>query len=611
MIWTKQEAAPKRSMSDFSETNGHLGSAATARGAYLLPSPIRAFVRTREVGLTLVAVVIGTLGGFIVVAMGSIAQRAHEILFGLSKGEALSLASHSNPLRLLAVLTGGGVLLGLISLWAGERFRGKQADAIEANALLGGRLSPSGSLYITFQTLISNSFGASVGLEAAYTQMCSALASLFGRTLAARRGDMRLLVGCGAAAAIGAAFDAPFAGAFYAFEVILGSYAVGFLAPVVISAFAASLVAARFGGHHLFYSPILIGPIGATEILNIVVIGLLCATGSVLVMFSVAKTEQLLVRLQIPVWMRPTLGGIIVGGMALLTPQVLGAGHGAFGEIITRNSPVLGIALIAITKSLACAISLGSGFRGGLFFASLLIGAIVGRVYAILLASLVPSFAIEPIAASLIGMAAFGTGILGSPFTMICLALELTGDFSIAGSALVACTVTAITTRETFGYTFATWRFHLRGETIRGPQDIGWVQDMRVEKLMRREVLTLRANSTLSDARQLYPLDAAKEVAVVDCEQRYVGIASVAELHATSLDGTEPISKIVTQKGIYLLPSMTIRNALDIFERSEADVLPVVDSAATMNIVGRVSESHALRRYGAELERRNREAFAR
>jgi hypothetical protein len=134
------------------------------------------------------------------------------------------------------------------------------ADAIEANALNGGRRSISGSLYITLQTLISNACGSSVGLEAAYTQISAALASLFGRGLAARRSDLRLLVGCGAAGAIAAAFGAPLAGAFYAFEVVLGAYSVGSLMPVAASAIVASLISKPLVGHDLLIMP---GPMSA------------------------------------------------------------------------------------------------------------------------------------------------------------------------------------------------------------------------------------------------------------------------------------------------------------------------------------------------------------
>src|SRR5690606_5973266 len=120
-------------------------------------------------------------------------------------------------------------------------------DLIEANALHGGKLSMIDSLIITAQTVVSNGFGASVGLEAAYTQMGGAAASKLGSLFQLRRSDMRKLVGCGAAGAIAAAFGAPLTGAFYAFELIIGTYTISTLAPVVAASITAVLVTALFG----------------------------------------------------------------------------------------------------------------------------------------------------------------------------------------------------------------------------------------------------------------------------------------------------------------------------------------------------------------------------
>ena len=161
---------------------------------------MRAFVRGRESGLLVIAAFIGAASGLLVAAMSAASQKMHEIFFQIPPGASLSVTVVPEIWRMLAIPALGGATLAVLGLWAKDRFRGRLADAIEANALHGGRLSARGSLYISLQTLISNGFGASVGLEAAYTQICGMLASLLGRGLGARRVDMRLLVGCGAAA---------------------------------------------------------------------------------------------------------------------------------------------------------------------------------------------------------------------------------------------------------------------------------------------------------------------------------------------------------------------------------------------------------------------------
>ena len=167
----------------------------------LFPAWARAFVRAREAGLVVVALFIGVVSGLAVTAMSLASQAMHEFLFDLPRGLRLSLASALDPWRVLGSVMAGGVLLALLAHFLAPRFRGRLHDAIEANALLGGRMSIGGSAFITLQTMVSNGFGGSVGLEAAYTQVCSAFASRLGRELGARRNDMRLLVACGAAGA--------------------------------------------------------------------------------------------------------------------------------------------------------------------------------------------------------------------------------------------------------------------------------------------------------------------------------------------------------------------------------------------------------------------------
>lgn len=96
-----------------------------------------------------------------------------------------------------------------------------------------------GSVLLVLQTMVSNGFGASIGIEAGYTQIGSAFASRLGHLLHVRRSDLRILVGCGAAGAIAAAFDAPLTGAFYVFELTIATYLIASLAPVVVAAIAA------------------------------------------------------------------------------------------------------------------------------------------------------------------------------------------------------------------------------------------------------------------------------------------------------------------------------------------------------------------------------------
>jgi CIC family chloride channel protein len=219
---------------------------------YLLPATLRNFVRNRETGVASIAVVIGLLSGLLVSAISKLSESAHTLLFDIPYDAHLSATGIISWQRTLLVPILGGIVLAAVGMFFTRRVKGQQlADAIEPNALYGGRVSFRGSMLIAVQTLPSNGFGGSVGLEAGYTQICAAFGSHIGQRLAARRSDMRLLVACGAAGAISAAFSAPLAGAFFAFEVILGAYTSAGLVPVIASA-VASWPVARHLTHQSF-----------------------------------------------------------------------------------------------------------------------------------------------------------------------------------------------------------------------------------------------------------------------------------------------------------------------------------------------------------------------
>ncbi len=160
--------------------------------------------------------------------------------------------------------------------------------------------------------------------------------------------------------------------------------------------------------------------------------------------------------------------------------------------------------------------------------------------------------------------------------------------------------------RRTFGYSFATWRFHLRGEAIRSAVDVGWMRSLTVGRMMRREIRTVRADTPLAAFRREFPLGSAARVIVVDDAGRYAGIVMVAEAHAQdSVASKSP--RCCTDRTRVLLPQMSIKDAIALCETAEADALAVVDGVESRRVIGLLSEQHALRRYSEELDRRRRE----
>ena len=571
------------------------------------PHMLRALVRADELWLVLLAAIVGICAGFCVTAMGRITQGMHSLLYGLDLRERLSAQAEISWTHTFPALGLGGLFVGWFGWFIIRRWPRRAIDPIEANALHGGRMSLRDSVIVVLQTMLSNGFGASVGLEAGYTQIGSALASKLGRALRVRRADLRTLVGCGAAGAIAAAFNAPLTGAFYAFELVIGTYAIASLAPVMAASLAGVTVVRLISPDLISFDIRVPATIEVSSYLSIMMLGGLCALGGILLMRGVTLTEDLFRRSRVPAWMRPGIGGVAVAGLAMLTPQVLSSGHAALQAGLDAPYLLPDIVMLILLKALASAISLGSGFRGGLFFASLFLGALVGKLFAAVMALLAIT-TVPPVVLAVAGMSALAVAVVGGPLTMAFLALETTGSLPLTVAVVAASLLSSITVRRTFGYSFATWRFHLRGEQIRSAVDIGWMRNLTVERLMRTEVRSVSADTLVSDFRRDVPLSAASQVVVLDSRRRYVGLLMVSEAHAAKDDGTVTMGALpLHDRDICLLPGMTIKDAVDRFSEAESDSLAVLDSITERRVIGLLSEQYALRRYSDELERHRRE----
>jgi CIC family chloride channel protein len=572
-----------------------------------IPRRLRAMVRARESSLIALAALVGAIAGLVVAAMSTGVDVLHQLLFRLDPGERLSGLLRLDPVVALTVPLAGGAVFGiateLIARWRPER----EIDPIEANALHGGRMSLLGSIIVAAQTVWSSGVGASVGLEAGYTQLGGGIASRLGMAFRLRRADLRILVGCGAAGGIAGAFGAPLAGAFYGFELIIGGYSPNSLAPVAAAALIGFLVA-----HALAPADIgVVAPermaVGVHDLVIAATIGLLAAALGILLMRGVALCETLFVRLRVRPALRTTIGGLVVGLLAMVTPQVLSSGHGALRLSGVFTLSLWTVASILVLKIAASIVSLGSGFRGGLFFSSLLMGALGGDLLAIALTMAWPSGHFDPNAYALIGMSALSASVVGGPLTMTFIALETTGDLWLTTAVLIAVIISAQMTREVFGYSFATWRFHLRGETIRSAADIGWMRELTVGKMMRRDIRTAAAAGTIAAFRDAFPVGSTTYVIAVDDDKRYAGMVRVADAHAAEVSPGEAVRDLLHSANDMLLPGMAIKDAVLAFDRAEAESLPVVDSYLDRRVVGLLTEAHALRRYSAELERRRQE----
>jgi chloride channel protein, CIC family len=564
-------------------------------------------LRSNELAQIALCAVWGGIVGAIVAAMRGSVVVLHRIDFAISGGHLLSSGVGVDRLRILVVPALGGLLLGGLALLARHYRTGDIVDPVEANALYGGRMSLWDSFRLAAATLISNASGASLGMEAGYTQLGSGVFSVVGGYFHLRRADQRVFVTAGAAAAIAAAFNAPLAGTFYGYELILGSYTPAALAPVAIAAVCGALVQRGLGDTEPLFAVAGATPIELRSYVIFGIMGVAAAIVSVAAMMAVTWMERFMRRTKIAEWLRPCIGGILLSAVAISYPQVLGSGHGGIQYHFDVQWALLPLLALLAAKLVASAISVGSGFRGGLFSSSLFLGCVFGAICAQIATHFDPAFAEQRTAFLLVGMGAVAAGIIGSPFTMVFLVLEATGDFPVTIGVLISVITAATIVRLTFGYSFATWRFHVRGLGLKGAHDIGWIADMTVARLMRSDPKIVPTTMNLRVLREKYPPGSVARVFAVAPDGRYAGWLDMAEAHDPQIDDAVDqgvVADLVQQPDVYLLPSENVRTALARFEEAQTESLAVLSSRSDPQIVGYMTEAYALRRYTQALERR-------
>ena len=206
----------------------------------------------------------------------------------------------------------------------------------------------------------------------------------------------------------------------------------------------------------------------------------------------------------------------------------------------------------------------------------------------------------------LVGMGSVAAAIIGAPVTMVMLVLESTADFPATVGVLTGVVVSSVVVRKAFGYSFATWRFHLRGVPIRGAHDVGWIEDLTVARVMRRDQKTVPEFMTVCGLRRIFPLGSVKLVFVTDEGGQYQGLLDMAAVHNPELDEQAEeirVRDLARNARYFLLPRTNVRTALRQFSEAEEESLPVLDSPTSRKVIGYLTEAFALRRYNQELER--------
>lgn len=502
--------------------------------------------------------------------------------------------------RLLAPTVGGLVVGVWVHAMMPDRRPPSVSDAIEASALKGGRMSFRAGLWGGVASALSIGCGASVGREGPAVHIGATVGSWFAQIAKLPRRSTQTLLGCGAAAAVAASFNAPIAGALFANEVVIGHYALKSFAPVVVASVLGTVVSrAWFGDFPAFEVSVL--PIrSAWEIPAFLGLGVLAGLTAILLMRGIRLAEQGAERLPGPPWLRPAVAGVLVGTIAIVLPQVLGVGYGVTEQALMGVMPLALLAGVCVAKLVATAISLGFGFSGGVFSPSLVIGAMLGGAYGKLLAEL-PLPASESGAYTIIGMGAVAAAVLGAPISTSLIVFEMTANYPLTIAVMLAVVVSTLIGRSLHGQSFFTWQLEQRGLDLQGGFQAALLRSICVHEVASPRCEVVSPDLGLAELRIMVPQSLYGELFVVGDDGKLLGSITFADLSLAafdrSLDGLVVAGDLVRRDRPVLASDESLETALRVMRSARRLLLAVVDNRQSRLFVGVVYERDAMNAY--------------
>jgi chloride channel protein, CIC family len=487
---------------------------------------------------------------------------------------------------------GGAVLAGAILRVAGKVLASPRAvDYMEAVRVGDGSISVRATLANSLSSLVTISSGGSIGREGPMVQLAAMLGSRVGRLARAPIPRRRLMVACGGAAGIAAAYNAPISGALFVSEIILGGTAMESFGPLVVASVTASATVHRLIGYSPVYDVPKVQFASSWELIFYVVLGVLLGhlAPPFLASLDFAKSRFVALKLSLPVQLG--LGGLIVGLLSVVFPEVWGNGFGAVGSIL--NAHLIGWWLLAVllAKLLATAATVGSGAVGGVFTPTLFLGCAIGALFGGVVHSLLPGVTSVPAAYALVGMGGFLAATTHAPLTSILMLFEMTLDYDMVLPLMLAC-VTAHYTAKVYRRGESIYYAALKGRAT----GEGW-QLNTVAALIKPAGAVVSQTSTLAEMFEQLPRRPLERAYVTDGAE-LVGWLDLRELLAqtrqTQVDGAATVATVMRPVTLALTDDLSLGAALDVFLRARANVLPVTGGEWRNNLLGEISRQDVL-----------------
>ena len=562
--------------------------------------------------IVLVGIIAGLLGALVHALI-----RLFQSVLWRSPGSILEAVQEVPDWWVVAVLALGGVLVGLVG-WATRQpvGGGGMASLIEAVALSGGRVPPRPVIANALAAIATVGSGGSLGREGPLIRLGAMISSWLGSRLGMQPHRLKVLVGCGAAAGLAAAYNIPVGGALFAMEVVLGNFALDIFGPIVVSSVISTLISRAIAGNVHLYAASGYSLVSTWELVPYAGLGVVCGLASVLFVLAVRFGRRSFRAMTfLPEPLKPVVGMTLVGLLALWVPHVLGGGADVINMALTgqlklpeglplpEELTVLFLLGLAAAKLLATAITTGCGGAGGLFTPSLFFGALVGGAYGFSVHNVWPEIASPYGAYAAVGMAAIAAGTSHAPISAILIVFEFTGNYDLILPLMVASIISSFLSRRLRRYSIYTEALKHKGIELPWRMEEAVLAGLTVEALMEEDPDILRPGDPYGRVVDKFLSTNRERLFVVAPDGDLRGVVSLHDIKHT-LENPDTLTAVVAHD-LMLPVEQAIRvderlhRATESFARSEYERLPVVDAEG--RFLGVLSKRDLLAVYAQEV----------
>lgn len=565
--------------------------------------------QTEHFYIIILSVIIGLIAGLGAVGVRMLIHAITSVSFPGDKSLLDNIIALPWYIKIIVPVVGGLIVGPMIYKFAPEA-KGHGVPEVMASLIQkGGRIRPRVALVKAVASSITIGTGGSVGREGPIIQIGASIGSTIGQILNLSTRRTKTLLGCGAAAGIAAAFNAPIAGILFSLELLLMDFSADKLIPVALSSVISTSISRSIEGNFAAFSVQPYSLNSSYELFFYLILGLLSGFVSFLFIKTLYFSEDLFDdRLKLPPYIKPALGGVLLGLIAIFSPNILGMGYDSINLALQGKVIIVTSLVLIFVKILATSVTLGSGSSGGIFAPSLFMGAMLGSAFGGIIHNWFPEITAGPGAYALVAMAGLVAGTTRAPITAIIIVFEMTSDYHIILPLVIVCVISTYISAKFSRESIYTLKLVLRNINIKEGTENNVLESLLIKEVINKNVETVGVKKSLEDILDISARNSNPILPVTGDDEKLEGIITTIELlnlfrHKEFLSELVIANDIMNSEIIPLTKDDNCFVAIELMRKFDIEGIPVVDNSNDKKFIGMVwsGDIHSL--YLKEMER--------